>query len=259
MNNNVIQLVIVITGVLASSIANAAIYKCEHDGTVEFSQQPCGFDAKLIVIEDHQLQTNPNSVPKPVALAKQNDELDRYIRLKQIAVKKAEHFDKIDTYTARLNSEIAALNNQADEYFRSSFGAKKAAAVAEQMTAVSERYNLLIDNEQRNIDRLNAEQASLESTLSKTENTEIDSYIRSEQIKRKMTEHKNKIDSYYDELNQQIAKLQQQADKQAINLSNVNKDYALSAKMSAVTKKYNTLIAVEQRQLDRLSNELVKL
>ena len=38
---------LVCLGVTLSKAANAAIYQCEKNGIVEFSQQPCGKDAKL--------------------------------------------------------------------------------------------------------------------------------------------------------------------------------------------------------------------
>ena len=62
-------------------------------------------------------------------------------------------------------------------------------------------------------------------------------------------EHKDKIDRYHVELNQQIKRLEQQASTRPANLVDASSDQALSDKMSAVTSKFNTLIAIEQRQI----------
>ena len=157
-----------------------------------------------------------------------------------------------------MNNEIAALSSQADAQLHNLVGAKKEAAIAKQMSAVSERYNLLINNEQRNIDRLSTEKSQLVLQSNDTEKNEIDHFIRSEQIKREIAEHKDKIDRYHVELNQQIKRLEQQASTRPTNLVDASSDQALSDKMSAVTSKFNTLIAVEQRQIDRLNNELTQ-
>ena len=83
-------------------------------------------------------------------------------------------------------------------------GNKKVAAIAKQMTATSQRYKLLIDNEQRGIDRLNTEKATLLAQSDQTVDTEVDSFIRTQQIKREITEHQNKIDTLYAQLNSQL-------------------------------------------------------
>jgi len=248
---------LVCLGVTLSKAANAAIYQCEKNGIVEFSQQPCGKDAKLITVKEQ----NPTLLGSPKPVSESSDvtaEIDNYIRLKQIDAKIAEHNNKIDSYSERMNNEIAALSSQADAQLHNLVGAKKEAAIAKQMSAVSERYNLLINNEQRNIDRLSTEKSQLVLQSNETEKNEIDHFIRSEQIKREIAEHKDKIDRYHVELNQQIKRLEQQASTRPTNLVDASSDQALSDKMSAVTSKFNTLIAVEQRQIDRLNNELTQ-
>ena len=132
-------------------------------------------------------EQNPTLLGSPKPVSESSDvtaEIDNYIRLKQIDAKIAEHNNKIDSYSERMNNEIAALSSQADAQLHNLVGAKKEAAIAKQMSAVSERYNLLINNEQRNIDRLSTEKSQLVLQSNETEKNEIDHFIRSEQIKR---------------------------------------------------------------------------
>ncbi len=240
---------------------SATVYQCEKNGVVEFSQQPCGKDAKRIFIkEQNPFLSNATESKKAESLNLQTQQIDSYIRVKQIDAEIAEHNNKIDTYRLRMDSEIAALDDQSDAQLHNLVGAKKQAAIAKQMTAVSERYRVLIDNEQRAIDRLTAEKNRLAEQVKVTATSDdVESFIRSKQIQQQITEHENKIDSYQTELNQQIRQLEEQIKTRPTNLADANSDQALADKMSAVTSRFNTLISIEQRQIDRLRKELNQL
>lgn len=240
----------------------ASVYKCEKEGVVEFSQFPCGEDAKLITVKEQ----NP-SVPSNIVTHSQNNQtqegsVDTYIRIKQIDAKIQEHKNKVDTYSEEMNNEIASLKNQSDAQLNNLTGARKETAIANQMASVSERYNSLIEREQRDIDRLSkekqrlqADERSKEKDPQAEQSQEIDSFIRTQQIAREIQEHQSKIDTYQAQMNRQIESLEQQAKEQPNNLTDATFDNSLSRKMSAVTAKFNTLIDVEQRQIDRLQNE----
>ena len=60
-------------------------------------------------------------------------------------------------------------------------------------------------------------------------------------------------------MDKQIAALETQASEQPNNLTDATFDNSLSRKMTALTSKYATLIDVEQRQIDRLLQELATL
>lgn len=255
-----INLHLLFISLLVCPLAHSTVYHCEKNGVAEFSQQPCGKDAKLITIKEqspHLSYTSNNDAQ--TSTDKDSAEVERYIRLKQIDAKIAEHNNKIDTIKLKMNREIAALSEQSDSQLRNLVGAKKQAAIAKQMSAASERYGLLINGEQRSIDRLMAEKYTLTSYANKVANNEVASFIRSKQIMRKISEHENKIDTYQAELNMQMSELEQQLSSRPRNLADANSDNALADKMTALTSRFNTLIAIEQKQIDRLNSELTKL
>lgn len=243
---------------------NANVYKCEKEGVVEFSQFPCGKDAKKITVEEQ----NPG-VPSEIVTNGKMDttQIDSYIRIKQIDVDINQHQDKIDTLTAKMNKEIGGLKNQSDAQLHNLTGAQKETAIANQMVNVTQRYDLQIEREQRDIDRLQKEklrlqqgQAQVDTTIEQSEESkEIDSFIRRQAIKREVEERESKIDTYQAQMNQQINTLDSEAKNQPSNLADATYDNSLSRKMTALTSKYNTLIEIEQRQIDRLHDEMAQL
>ena len=242
---------------------HASVYKCEKEGEVEFSQFPCGDNAKLITVKEQ----NPAVPSNIVTHGDMNtSEVDTYIRTKQIDADIQQHQDKIDTFSEKMNAEIAGLRDQSDAQLNNLSGAKKETAIANQMASVSERYNLLIEREQRDIDRLLKEKLALQSMTNSseideqsTQSKDIDSFIRGQEIKRDIEQRQSKIDTYQAQMDKQIASLEAQASEQPKNLTDATFDNSLSRKMTAITSKYATLIDVEQRQIDRLLQELATL
>ncbi|WP_283710442.1 DUF4124 domain-containing protein [Pseudoalteromonas prydzensis] len=242
---------------------HASVYQCEKNGVMEFSQFPCGNDAKLITVKEQ----NP-AVPSNIVTHGDMDstEVDTYIRTKQIDADIQQHQDKIDTLSEKMNQEIADLKDQSDAQLNNLSGAEKETAIANQMTNVSERYNVLIEREQRDIDRLQQEKLGLpkvtnssEIDKQSTQSKDIDSFIRVQEIKRDIEQRQSKIDTYQAQMDKQIAALETQASEQPNNLTDATFDNSLSRKMTALTSKYATLIDVEQRQIDRLLQELATL
>ncbi|MGO3300481.1 MAG: hypothetical protein ACTILD_07185 [Pseudoalteromonas sp.] len=245
-----------------SEPVHASVYKCEKEGVVEFSQFPCGKDAELITIKEQNPSVPGNIITHSQNNQTQNGSVDRYIRIKKINAKIQEHENKVDTYTEQMNHEIATLKNQSDAQLNNLTGAKKETAIANQMASVAERYNSLIDREQRDVDRLTKEKQRLEMNTQSVplspknqQSQEIDSFIRTQQITREIQQHQSKIDTYQAQMSREIESLEQQANESPSNLVDATFDNSLSRKMSAVTAKFNTLIDVEQRQIDRLQNE----
>lgn len=249
--------------ILGFSNVNASIYRCEKADVVEFSQFPCGKGAKKIAVKEQ----NP-SLSSTVGRHTEadNSQIESYIRIKQLAQKVRQHQDKVDTLTANMNKEISQLKNQSDAQLNNLSGAKKETAIANQMVNVSQRYDLQIEREQREIDRLQKEKLHLQSASQSEVNVEqtkqskeIDLYIRQQAIRREIAERKSKIDTYQAQMNQQISALEAEASEQPNNLADAAFDNSLSRKMTAVTAKFNTLIEIEQRQIDRLDNEMEQL
>lgn len=242
---------------------HANVYKCENKGGVEFSQFPCGRNAEFIVVKEQK-----PSMPTTIVAAKAAGEsdIDSYIRLKQIDAQIQQHQDKIDTLSVKMNKVIVELVNQSDTQLNNLPGAKKDIAIANQMANASQRFNVLIAREQHDIDRLVSEKKHLkENQNSDVKSTQtpqskdIDSFIRLQAIKRGMERHQAKIITYKINMNQQISALENEVSEQPTNLTDATYDDLLSRKMGAVTSKYNTLIDVEQRQIDRLHTEMISL
>lgn len=241
---------------------HANVYKCENKGVVEFSQFPCGENAEFIVVKEQK------SVPTPKVILEATGEpdIDSYIRLKQIDAQIQQHQDKIDTLSVKMNKIIAALVNQSDAQLNNLSGAKKDIAIANQMTNASQRFTVLIEREQHDIDRLVSEKKHLkENQNSDVKSTQtpqskgIDSFIRLQTIKREMQRHQAKINTYQINMNQQISALEDEVSEQPTNITDATYDDSLSRRMEAVTSKYHTLIDVEQRQIDRLHSEMISL
>lgn len=249
---------------LGATGANANVYKCEKEGVVEFSQFPCGKGAKKITVKEQ----NPG-VPSEIVTNGKMDttQIDSYIRIKQIDVDINRHQNKIDTLTTKMNKEIGRLKNQSDAQLNNLTGAQKETAIANQMVNVTQRYDLQIEREQRDIDRLQKEKLRLQQDQAQggsnieqsNENKKIDSFIRLQAIKREIAERESKIDTYQAQMNKQIAALEAQANEQPDNLTDATYDNSLSRKMTALTSKYNTLLEIELRQIDRLHDEMVQL
>ena len=245
------------------SSLHATVYQCEKKGVVEFSQFPCGDDAKLISIKEQ------NPILSSQFVANENIDtsgVDSYIRTRQIDADIQQHQDKIDSLSEKMNQQIAALGEQSDAQLNNLSGAKKETAIANQMTSISERYNVLIAREQRDIDRLLKEKHALpeskntsEIDQQSTQSKGIDSFIRAQEIKRDVEQRQSKIETYQTQMDRQIAALEAQAKEQPNNLTDATFDNSLSRKMSALTSRYATLIDVEQHQIDRLLQELASI
>jgi len=79
-----------------TNVVNAAVYQCEKNGVVEFSQQPCGKDARLVIIQEQNPHVSNLFESAPV---KPDSGVDSYIRVKQIDAEIQQHHNKIDTLT----------------------------------------------------------------------------------------------------------------------------------------------------------------
>ncbi|WP_404339128.1 hypothetical protein [Pseudoalteromonas mariniglutinosa] len=249
--------------ILASCVADAEIYQCEKNNIVEFSQFPCGKHAQLYTLKEQRAVS-----PRTLTASQPHDltQVDDYIRIRQIAAKIQLHQNKITTYTERMNEQVAALNNESARQAKTLTGAKQATALANQMQSVVERYTLLITTEQQNITQLVAEQAAIESkdihadvSIQQVSTSHIDTFIDEQQIKRKLAEHHAKITHYQQQLNSQLAQLESHNNNQAHSLSQATFDNSRAVKMRALTSKFNTLIAIEQRNIEQLSKQQIDL
>lgn len=80
----------------------------------------------------------------------------------------------------------------------------------------------------------------------------IDAYIFNQQVDRELAEHQDKIDTYTQQMQQELQALRNQSDAQLNNLVGANKDNAIAKEMEAVTERYQALIDREQLNIDRL-------
>lgn len=82
--------------------------------------------------------------------------------------------------------------------------------------------------------------------------SDIEGYIRNQQADKEIAQHRDKIQTYTRQMQEEIARLKDQSDAQVNNLTGAEKDQAIAKEMEAVSKRYQALIDREQMHIDRL-------
>lgn len=122
------------------------IYRCEIDGRLVFSQQPCAEDAERVEVEIREAA--------PSEIMRSHDptfvnrvQLDRQIQRHRSRVREMQQSRDRDLATLRARQRTA-MNNLA--------GANYLQSLAAEMQAITDSYESRIQVEQREIDRLQA-------------------------------------------------------------------------------------------------------
>ncbi|MBE0454862.1 MAG: DUF4124 domain-containing protein [Roseovarius sp.] len=146
--------------IIASSSAHASsIYRCEVNGEITFSQQPCAANAEAINLryskpdedsaaraqEDHEQTTSRAA----------SMELERRIRWERDKIQEEERH--INSLQRQRSAEIAALQQRQTRANNNLAGATFRQSLAEEMQAVNQRFDAQIDQRQANIDRMRAD------------------------------------------------------------------------------------------------------
>ncbi|WP_105213660.1 MULTISPECIES: DUF4124 domain-containing protein [unclassified Pseudoalteromonas] len=245
--------ILAITLLLSSNqlVAQTAVYKCVIDGVVSYSQLPCSQDAQKLdvktLVDKQQVMT---STPADSGIA-------NYIDNRAISRELAQSKDKIDTYSLQMRQELTELEAQANGQRKNLAGAEREKAIATQMQSSIDHYQALINREQLNIDRLLLKQQMTAEPSNKDDS--VDEYIKMQRIEREIREHEDKIETYHQQLDSELKALKIKTTGQSANLVAAKFDNANAQRMSAITAKYATLIDIEQKALQRLTNEYALL
>ena len=138
---------------LAGQVAADTIYRCEIDGRLVFSQQPCEEDAERVEIE----QREPRAGEARASSMHDPNYADR-VRLER----------RIDRHQARIRNlqrsrdqDLSALRARQRRAMNNQAGATWLQAIAAEMQATADSYDSRIQVEQREIDRLQQRMAEL--------------------------------------------------------------------------------------------------
>jgi hypothetical protein len=139
---------------ISGTAAAQSVYKCVDDkGRPTFSQRPCGAAAKQINVEATTVgSVAPDATGmRDVRTAMRRDDIERDIRTTQ---------DRIDDNRAAMDRELAALRAKKTRANNNLAGATWEQSISTEMDAVTSRYNGLIDQDLRLLDRLRDELAA---------------------------------------------------------------------------------------------------
>ena len=153
---------LILAVVLACSAANADVYKCQQNGKMVFSDQPCGGSAEKInvkpasghadsVSEADAVAASKAFIDKTNASAKRNA-LDADIERAQ---------DRINSLQNSRDRELAALSEKKRRANDNLAGAVWEDSISNEMIAVTNSYATRIAVEERKLAQLNAKRAAL--------------------------------------------------------------------------------------------------
>ena len=128
---------------LAGSVSAQTIYRCEVDGQLVFSQQPCAEDAERI---EHDFPVVESAAPVATP--------DNYVARVRIERQIRRHENRVRSLQASRDRDIATLRQRMARANNNLAGAQYMESIATDMQALGDRYDSRIEVEQRAIDRL---------------------------------------------------------------------------------------------------------
>ena len=128
---------------LAGSVSAQTIYRCEVDGQLVFSQQPCAEDAERI---EHDFPVVESAAPVATP--------DNYVARVRIERQIRRHENRVRSLQASRDRDIATLRQRMARANNNLAGAQYMESIATDMQALGDRYDSRIGVEQRAIDRL---------------------------------------------------------------------------------------------------------
>ena len=128
---------------LAGSVSAQTIYRCEVDGQLVFSQQPCAEDAERI---EHDFPVVESAAPVAAP--------DNYVARVRIERQIRRHENRVRSLQASRDRDIATLRQRMARANNNLAGAQYMESIATDMQALGDRYDSRIEVEQRAIDRL---------------------------------------------------------------------------------------------------------
>ena len=238
---------------LTSFAASSAIYKCEIEGVLTFSDRPCSDNYEKIDVKPQIIKKRT-----PSSTAYDTDSTDNYVKSRQLTREINKVKDRISKLQRDMDRELSEIKNMTVRTANNLYGASRSEAVALEMNAITTRYQSQIKIEQ-------AKQAQLEVELNKTKQpakstsnkhnqqlNRIGNYVDVRSIEREIKQNEDKIKRYQNQLQREIAALQQQSKQGKANVAGANLQKALATEMSAINKQY-------QVKIDALMNQIALL
>lgn len=152
--------------------AQTQYYQCKDRwGQAVFSEKPCGDDAKKGSIREANNGTQNATSQRPdAASAAANpdrawDRISASNRLREIERETRKREQKVATYQAERDQQVAALQEQRKMAANNLAGATWEKSLASEMRAVVQQYNSRINSEQQKLDRLHREAETLRGDL----------------------------------------------------------------------------------------------
>lgn len=239
----------------------AAIYKCEIDGVLTFSDQPCSDKYEKIEVSPQVIKKRPNATATP-----NTDSTDTYVKSRQLK----REIDKVKARIKKLqkdmDAEIGEAKNMTVRTANNLYGASRSEALAMEMNAITERYRGLIEAEQANLERLQNELNQLKSGSTNRANgnkhnqelNRIGSYVDERNVERQIANNNSKIKQLQRKMQDEISVLKQQSAKANTNLAGAKLQQSIAQEMSAVAKQYQIKINALQKESQMLRSQKAK-
>ncbi len=160
MGKNLVVLILA----FVTSTAFGQVYRCDIDGQVVFSQQPCAEDAELL--EERRSShdagredTSPPSGARDDFSAAQSDSDDGQTFTQRVSLERriATHQRSIRRLQSERDAQIADIRQRKSQAGNIATAETYTQSLTAQIESVNNSYASRIDNEQRSIDRLNNE------------------------------------------------------------------------------------------------------
>ncbi|MCW8918943.1 MAG: DUF4124 domain-containing protein [Gammaproteobacteria bacterium] len=139
-----------------AGMASGAVYRCEVEGQITFSQTPCAANAQEYQVDyikpnaDHAARMSEQTQSSAAAVAASQTE--REIRSQGLAIKDEEA--NIRVLQSRRDKELAALRSKKNLANNNLAGATWEQSISDEMNAVNGRYDAQISEKQTNIQRM---------------------------------------------------------------------------------------------------------
>ncbi len=141
--------------------AHAAIYKCVIDGETVFSERPCASNAKEVQIRVHRPDQSvlQESTERANSIAEHERVLREDRRRREVQREIDELESRIRIAQRNMDAEHAALRARKSKAANNLAGATLEHGIAEEMQAVTAKYQARIDAAQARLKQLYAEQS----------------------------------------------------------------------------------------------------
>ena len=254
---------------LSSFASYSAIYKCEIDGVLTFSDTPCSDKYEKIEVSPQVIKKRPQSGVK-----QSTDSTDNYVKSRQLK----REIDKVKARIKKLqkdmDAEINEVKNMTVRTANNLYGATRSEALALEMNAITERYKSSIELEQGNLERLQKELNKLNNSSQSSgfsgnsheqELNRIGSYVEQRAVERKIANNNAQIKRLQREMNDELAALKSQSGQAKSNIAGAKLQQSLAQEMAAINKQYqvkidalakdNTLLRAQKNKAPKSSSQ----